>query len=1249
MSTSATFNARVTTLKKVLPIVALATAMLLVAGFSYLSVIHKAEAAAKPSDFGLTEGNTISAAGSDDPDVYIINDWGYKRLFLNPVIFGFYGHLGGFANVKSVSPSTRDAFGTSGLFRNCETNDQKVYGVETTGEDTGILHWVNTSGAQAVADDPNFFKKVFCINNNEFNWYSQGSAYTSVNQVPNYSRTPGSTPNPTGTPSTPPPASGTVSLSLSSQNPAASTVTKNAQDVTYLAFTANGSNTTLNQVTIKRGGAGATGDFSNVYIYDGARRVSSGKTLSSSDGTVTFINLNIPVNGPHDIQVVADMAGSSANGGDVNNLSLTDAQFSSGSVTGLPITGNNVTLSGSSSGTISLDKVGSLANPNVGAKQAQITEFKLTASTEAASLRRIQLILGGSAKPGDLTNLTMKSGSNSWNGTIDKDGHIVFDMSSAPLLISKGNNTIFNVYADLAGKKNDTIQVYFELAADIFAVGDQYGYGMAATITNIDTSSEAFQLTLQGGVLTLAQDNSLTSATIGTNTSDTLFLKYTMNAITGIEVRKTKLVLCKDNAGNGTYDNNSNGSGWNDLNDIKVSDDKGNILVGPADGSAFTGNDTDSCPNSATGASKTFTDVFELKAGETKNMKITGDVMTSNTGSGVDISSNDVIKIILNSYGDLTGTSGDVTAMKYSGTNTAVTSSDIVPSADISGPNMTVQSSTLTLGLSGSPISQTYVRGTTGVNAVGFTFQAAQASPLKITDVTLSGYVRDNTSDNGLVENAWKLGVGTNGDSNLKVGNLVQSVSLYEAESGKLLSSGPTTNNLSNSTGTIVFNSLNWDIPGGATRTLLVRTNLSSNATSGSSDFVAFDIAATTDVTALDGNNNTINPGSATPNGTTSPTRVLTVANSGSVTVSLAPGPQKHALYWGQTGDEVSRFTFNATNEGQYIERLTLASLASASGTAATTPNNARDTIRTVYLTYTNKAGQVLTSSQTLTNGASANFGFTGDARPYIPKDSSTDIAAKVDIKTKSDGLGNSQNNVAINLSLSDTFNNSYTDGLRLVGEGSGAIIDGSSTINDVAARDMYVFRVFPQLTQIPVACPCSLTGTPDVFKFTVTAQGLNDSYLFFNNVAAGSGSIQFMTIASGEWSATGSTTYEVYGLDDNIKYDSGTLSGDARGNTISVYPRASLSFAFANNTLKIQGGQSKSFRITLTNPNTNYSKTANGTNGRAADYFQLILKDQSSTINWVANTTGSSTDSDTQSTTGVLRSLPLNGSTFQR
>ena len=96
--------------------------------------------AASPSDFGLKEGDLISAIFSDDPDVYIVNAHGYKRLFLNPEIFKFYAHLGGFANIKLVTPEIRDSFPTSGFFRNCEDNDQKVFGTSVEGEDTGPLH-----------------------------------------------------------------------------------------------------------------------------------------------------------------------------------------------------------------------------------------------------------------------------------------------------------------------------------------------------------------------------------------------------------------------------------------------------------------------------------------------------------------------------------------------------------------------------------------------------------------------------------------------------------------------------------------------------------------------------------------------------------------------------------------------------------------------------------------------------------------------------------------------------------------------------------------------------------------------------------------------------------------------------------------------------------------------------------------------------------------------------------------------------
>jgi len=144
--------------------------------------------AVAPADYGLTEGDVIRALNSaNDPDIYIVNEHGYKRLFVNPQIFNLYGHIG-WESVKEVPAATRDAFPTSGLFRNCESGAQAVYGIEVVSEDVANLHHVNISGAQAVAEDADFFKKVFCINNSEQALYGTGSPWTSLSQVPDYSR-----------------------------------------------------------------------------------------------------------------------------------------------------------------------------------------------------------------------------------------------------------------------------------------------------------------------------------------------------------------------------------------------------------------------------------------------------------------------------------------------------------------------------------------------------------------------------------------------------------------------------------------------------------------------------------------------------------------------------------------------------------------------------------------------------------------------------------------------------------------------------------------------------------------------------------------------------------------------------------------------------------------------------------------------------------------------------------------------------
>jgi len=133
------------------------------------------EAAATPEDYNLAEGNLIRAEG--DHNVYIINQHGYKRLLLNVEIFAMYAHLGGWEAVNIVSAETRDAFVTSHYYR--YVGSPKVYYLEITGEDTGVLHWLNMT-AEEFINQGGDFNAVFIINEQELNWYPVGDEMTSL-------------------------------------------------------------------------------------------------------------------------------------------------------------------------------------------------------------------------------------------------------------------------------------------------------------------------------------------------------------------------------------------------------------------------------------------------------------------------------------------------------------------------------------------------------------------------------------------------------------------------------------------------------------------------------------------------------------------------------------------------------------------------------------------------------------------------------------------------------------------------------------------------------------------------------------------------------------------------------------------------------------------------------------------------------------------------------------------------------------
>ena len=122
-----------------------------------------------------------------------------------------------------------------------------------------------------------------------------------------------------------------------------------------------------------------------------------------------------------------------------------------------------------------------------------------------------------------------------------------------------------------------------------------------------------------------------------------------------------------------------------------------------------------------TSATFTFDDNRVLQAGESVDLMFTADIESS-AADGDEFEAT-----LLMSSVDAEDINGD-----------ALTGTDIVPSANLVGNNMTLTDASLDVQVSTPPSSATYVKGASNVDVVGFSFEAGDTSDINVTDLTFS-------------------------------------------------------------------------------------------------------------------------------------------------------------------------------------------------------------------------------------------------------------------------------------------------------------------------------------------------------------------------------------------------------------------------------------------------------------------------------------------------------------------------------
>ena len=935
-----------------------------------------------------------------------------------------------------------------------------------------------------------------------------------------------------------------------------------------LELTANGDDMVLDGLVLDREGVGSSSDFSNVYFYNGSERVGSGHSVSSDSNTVTFSSLGVevPEGDTVTVWIKVDFS-STATASNEHNFSVVSA--SSVTVEGgeadadFPIEGDTFEIGGSDAGTITIEKNSTVSNPTIGQEDAEIANFKLTASNEDMELEQIALTFKGTISGEGGANFKLLQNGDVLAEADEVDANDLFTfVLDEPYEIEKGDTRTFTVTAEITSQADadDTIRVYLDENTDLVAVGQVYGYGAQVASGSYDNGSndgtDANWSTVQGGQFTVAFNGPAVDD-FAPNAKDVSILDLTFTAGRDVEVRKLTFNIDAA-AGEGLL----SGSSSAHYTDIKlINADTGSTLMGPQELSTSGSDSTQDV---------SFTDSWYLDAGESVNASLTVDV--GNTAA-LDA---DTIQATLNAISTTEGVKDN---------NTGEFLTDIVPSTAIDGYTHNVQAASLGVALASSPVSDTFVKGAEGVTLAGFVFSAGEASDITVTKfMPTLAFSLHATGGNG----TWSVSGSTGSTTYAK--SIVPTLYLYDEDGNQLGTSEAVPN-----AGKPTFESFELTVPAGSTATVYVKGDISTTAPNGGdNDLVGVDVEATSDVTAEDEDGNSVTLTAADPNGSTdtnATTVAMTVSSSGSIVVS-APSSQvdDQLVASGSSDVLVGRFKVKATDEDFTVTKIALYS----------NDSGANDSFGSLKIKYPTD----LDAPTTLDGTSSQTFSGTGvtfNGLDFNVPAENDNVVFEVYATptTHADDGGGADSGDSLQVHLQK-----YSAAFEATGLGSGTTKDGDDSgviaTGGLTSNEAYVFKTVPAVTTGTASNDLVTGADVEVFRFTVEADDNGDMALLAlkfdvssSGIVTGSTGLggaqgsfsRGIAAAAGKWKM-----YEVTSGSINYSTQVGSgeyLHGWHSSNASVVYMDVADNIANIGNTSyafeKISAGSSRTYAVTAT------------------------------------------------------------------
>ncbi|MEK7545643.1 MAG: hypothetical protein AAB554_01030 [Patescibacteria group bacterium] len=834
--------------------------------------------------------------------------------------------------------------------------------------------------------------------------------------------------------------SGTASVSLASDSPAGATLPKGATGVNFLKFNVSnngGSAMVADSVTLRRVGPGATTDLSSVYLYEGSSRLTTGRSVNSSTNEVTFtgLNLSLAAGQTRTLWVAVDIATGAA-AGNVHAMELSKAMSGTTQLSGSPFTGNNFTLAGTTVGSLTIAKTGTITAPKAGEMEAKIAEFTVAAgSSEDVRFERLTIFQGGNLSAANLTNLKLKQAglTIATAASFDANLRATFSLSAPGMLLEKGATKTFQVYGDIGGgaRAADSLKLYTEESSDVRGVGQTFGQGVTVTRTAYDgdscTSSagDCSYSTVEAGQVTL---NFLgpSSKDISEKGNEIEVFRFTAVAQSNVEVRNLRMQI----DGTDLMTTTAN------LTDIKVTNvASGSVWWGPKDVTEDDGSED-----------LVFNDVQTLQAGVLYTFSVSLDVE-----DGADDA--DTVTMTLEAF--------STSDLRNLDNSTFLTpSTDVVPGGSLLGNAMTVRVASMTNSLGSTPVSQTFIKGSSNVDFTGINLKAGDAAPVTITAITATGWI-DADGGTTMIQ-----GFDDNTDD-AAVRDVITQCRLMDGATMLGTAKSPTASSTEGSGGLLEFTGLNLVVAAGQTKSLKLNCDISNSAFDGAdADTVGFSVQAASDVTSQDADGNAITE-TGTVNASAA-TVVHTIQNTGTMSYIIAPDDTESEAGLVVAGNTVvlGKIRLTALNEELKQTKLRVGLVTSANS------NN--------VISMSLYDGAALVAGPVPLTGGNADFsGFNF----VVPKDGSKTLTVKGVLNTISGGA-----TTGTDLALIADTTSAAAGTFEYRGTSSSTVVTTQATGADVTMRTKILRKTKPTVSLASLPSSTLTNGTPVVSRITLTA-----------------------------------------------------------------------------------------------------------------------------------------------------------------